>query len=186
MGAIAWILECPRFGRPFVGLLTEHKTRQEIKIMSAPKKSVPANIGWFEIPADNPERATAFYGKLFGWKVKPFPGMTDYWHIETGGPDAAPDGGLMKRTHPARTITNYINAPSVTRFMAKVEKLGGSTRKPKTAAPLARFSRGQIGPAVIRPRGEAAGPELSSGLWPFSAPQPHAGALRKASIGCQW
>ncbi|MEO6182126.1 MAG: VOC family protein [Verrucomicrobiota bacterium] len=100
-----------------------------------PKKKMGANIIWFEIPADKPERAREFYGKLFGWKINPFPGMPDYQHIDTGGPDASPDGGLMKRTHPAHTITTYIYVPSVNKFMAKVEKLGGSICRPKTAVP---------------------------------------------------
>ncbi|MEP7153101.1 MAG: hypothetical protein ABI856_15440 [Nitrospira sp.] len=47
---------------------------------------------WFEIPADKPERAKKFYSSLFGWTIEAFPGMTDYWHIATGGGDDAPDG----------------------------------------------------------------------------------------------
>ena len=103
--------------------------------MSKAKKAATANIIWFEIPADNPERARKFYGKLFGWKINPFPGMTDYWHIETGGGDDTPDGGLMVRKHEKQPITNYVNVPSVTRGMAKVKKLGGIVCKEKTAVP---------------------------------------------------
>jgi len=103
--------------------------------MSTTKKKAAASIVWFEIPADKPERAKAFYGKLFGWKIKPFPGMADYLHIDTGGADASPDGAVMKRMHPTHTITNYVTVPSVTKFMAKVEKLGGSICKAKTAVP---------------------------------------------------
>ena len=98
--------------------------------MSKSKKSTPANIVWFEIPADEPDRARKFYGKLFGWKINPFPAMPDYQHIDTGGADASPDGGLMKRMHPTHTITQYVHVPSVTRFMAKVKKLGGSICRP--------------------------------------------------------
>ena len=103
--------------------------------MSTAKKKTVANIIWFEIPADNPERAKKFYGTLFGWSINSMPGMPDYQHIDTGGPDASPDGGLMKRMHPAHTITTYVNVPSVTKHMAKVEKLGGSICRPKTAVP---------------------------------------------------
>ena len=46
--------------------------------MSTPKKTPSASIVWFEIPADNPKRAKAFYASLFGWKISPFPGMADY------------------------------------------------------------------------------------------------------------
>ena len=103
--------------------------------MSKPKKTATSNIVWFEIPADNPERAKKFYSALFGWKIEKFPGMTDYWHIDTGGSDDTPDGGLMARKHPEQPITNYINVASVTKFMAKVEKLGGKVCVPKTAVP---------------------------------------------------
>ena len=42
---------------------------------------------------------------------------------------------MIKRMHPAHTITQYVLVPSVTKHMAKVEKLGGSICKPKTAVP---------------------------------------------------
>jgi len=102
--------------------------------MSKKKKSA-ASLVWFEIPADDTARAKQFYGKLFGWQINPLPNMADYSHMDTGGADASPDGGLMKRMHPAHTITTYFSVPSVTKFMAKVEKLGGSICKPKTAVP---------------------------------------------------
>lgn len=105
--------------------------------MAKSKKSIPANVVWFEIPADQPERAKAFYSKLFGWKINPLPNaaLPDYLHIDTGGPDASPDGGLLKRMHPGQTITSYILVPSVTKHMAKVKKLGGDICRPKTAVP---------------------------------------------------
>ena len=56
-------------------------------------KATSSNIIWFEIPADNPERAQKFYSALFDWKISPFPGMTDYWHIDTGGGDDTPMAG---------------------------------------------------------------------------------------------
>ena len=105
--------------------------------MSKSKKSTPASIVWFVIPADDIARAKNFYGALFGWGINPLPAspMADYQHVDTGGADASPDGGMIKRMHPAHTITNYILVPSVSKHMAKVEKLGGSICKPKTAVP---------------------------------------------------
>jgi predicted enzyme related to lactoylglutathione lyase len=102
--------------------------------MSKAKKTA-ASIVWFEIPADDTQRAKEFYNKLFGWKINPLSHRADYWHLDTGGADASPDGGLMKRMHPEHTITSYVSVPSVTKFAAKVEKLGGSICKPKTAVP---------------------------------------------------
>jgi len=106
--------------------------------MSSPKKKTASSIVWFEIPADDLDRARTFYGKLFGWKIEPFPGMPGgqkYMHIDTGGPDASPDGGLMPRHFAGEPITNYIIVPSVAKAAGKVEKLGGKICKPKTAIP---------------------------------------------------
>src|SRR5262245_44073487 len=86
----------------------------------------PASIVWFEIPADNVERARKFYGALFGWKIEKFPAAVEnYWHIDTGGGNETPDGGLMPRMHAQQPITNYVLVPSVDEAAAKVEKLGG-------------------------------------------------------------
>lgn len=108
--------------------------------MSTAKNKTASSLVWFEIPADDVERAKKFYRSLFGWKIAPFPGVPgpgvqDYQHIDTGGPDASPDGGLMKRMHPQQAITQYVSVPSVTKSMAKVEKLGGTVCVPKTAVP---------------------------------------------------
>jgi predicted enzyme related to lactoylglutathione lyase len=102
--------------------------------MSKAKKAV-SRIIWFEVPADDTERAKAFYKKLFGWKINPMPHMEEYFHMDTGGPDAAPDGAIMKRMHANQTITSYVSVPSVAKFIGKIEKLGGNICKPKTAVP---------------------------------------------------
>ena len=105
--------------------------------MSTQGKSNVASLVWFEIPADDVARAKKFYSTLFGWNINPFPNspVGQYEHIDTGGPDATPDGGLMKRMHSEQQITQYISVPSITEFAARVEKLGGSICKPKTAIP---------------------------------------------------
>jgi uncharacterized protein len=103
--------------------------------MSKLEKKNAASIVWFEVPADDPERAKEFYGDLFGWKINPFPGTGDYWHIDTGGADDTPDGALMTRKHPQQSITNYISVNSVTEFSKKIEKLGGKICMAKTAVP---------------------------------------------------
>jgi uncharacterized protein len=107
--------------------------------MSKAKKKTAANIIWFDIPADKPARAKKFYSQLFGWKISAFPGMKDYWHIDTGGGDDTPDGGMITRKHPGHAITNYVNVPSMDRAMAKVRKLGGKICMPKTAVPQMGF-----------------------------------------------
>lgn len=99
------------------------------------KTAGTSSIVWFEIPADNTERAKSFYSGLFGWKIERFPGPMEYWHIDTGGGDDTPDGGLIERKHPQHTITNYVGVASVDQFVPKVQKLGGKVCTPKTAVP---------------------------------------------------
>ncbi|MBX3348744.1 MAG: VOC family protein [Nitrospira sp.] len=97
---------------------------------------IPASICWFEVPADDLKRAQKFYKGMFGWKFAKLPAaIADYWHIDTGGPDASPDGGMMPRMHPQQPITNYVSVPSVSKAATKVEKLGGTVCKQKTAVP---------------------------------------------------
>lgn len=102
----------------------------------AKTSQMPASICWFDIPGDDLDRAKIFYRSLFGWKFKNFPATVDqYWHIDTGGADASPDGGLLPRMHPGHTITIYVTVPSVDNALAKVQKLGGTICKPKTVVP---------------------------------------------------
>ena len=111
-------------------MATKKKTQKSNKRLAA------ASIVWFEVPANDLNRAKKFYGSLFGWKFAKLPAaVQDYWHIDTGGKDASPDGGMMPRMHPQQPITNYVSVPSVSNAAAKVEKLGGTVCKPKTAVP---------------------------------------------------
>jgi len=109
---------------------TQTKTKSEDKNGTSP------SIVWFEIPADNVERARTFYGKLFGWKIDKFPGARmPYWIVNTGSDDPARNGGMMERQFPEHTITNYISVPSVEQAAAKAKKLGGKICMEKTAVP---------------------------------------------------
>lgn len=98
-------------------------------------KQQASSIAWFEIPADNLERAKAFYKNLFDWNINPFPGSDDYWHIDTGGADETPDGALKKRKHPQEPVVNYVSVDSVDKFADKIAKLGGKICMAKTAVP---------------------------------------------------
>lgn len=49
----------------------------------------------FEIHADDPERAAAFYTALFGWKAQRF-GDQEYWLLSTGEGEGI-DGAIVKR-----------------------------------------------------------------------------------------
>jgi hypothetical protein len=89
----------------------------------------------FEIPADDVARATSFYEKTFGWKIKKFqmpPGSQEYYSVVTrkkGAPGI--DGGLMKRNMPGQPFTNYINVPSIDDMNQVVQANGGTIVLPK-------------------------------------------------------
>lgn len=113
-------------------------TQTKSKSSEAPAPSrTSASIVWFEIPAENVERARAFYSQMFGWNINAMPGMGDYLHIDTGGADASPDGALMSRQRPGQSITNYIMVDSVNEAVTKIQLLGGKICKSKT--PVSRM-----------------------------------------------
>jgi uncharacterized protein len=90
----------------------------------------------FEIPAAEPERAAAFYKKVFGWSIEKWPGPMEYWMVTTGA-DGAPgiNGGLLKKQAPTTATTNTIGVDSVEKAIAAVKSAGGKLVMPKTPIP---------------------------------------------------
>ena len=77
----------------------------------------------FEIHADDPLRAKAFYETTFGWTIQKWEGGGwDYWLIGTG-PKTEPgiDGGLLRRRGPRPTTGAPVNAFVVTVGVADVD-----------------------------------------------------------------
>jgi hypothetical protein len=107
-------------------------------------------VGHFEIPADNPQRARKFYAAAFGWKMNEMPGM-DYTMVGTGpvdekGMPKAPGyvgGGIVKRSeileHPAVTIV----VDDITVAERAIERNGGRILQRKT--PIGDGSMGHMG-----------------------------------------
>jgi len=104
-------------------------------------------IVYFEMPADDVERAKKFYTDLFGWKIEKWPGTSskdsssssmEYWIVSTTddkGNKAPIGGGLMKRQEQHQQITNFIDVNSVDEYSSKIEKLGGKVVVTKMAVP---------------------------------------------------
>jgi len=100
-----------------------------------------ANIGYFEVPADNIGRAKHFYRSLLGWKIEPTQTLMDpagaaalQYHDITTGPaqeGTLNSGGMYKRQM-TETIKNFVLVEDVDAVLAKVEKLGGRIVMPKT------------------------------------------------------
>jgi len=99
-------------------------------------------VGHFEIPADNTERARKFYSTTFGWKMNPMPGM-DYTMVRTGTTDdkGMPKepgyigGGIGKRGGPLEHPVVTIVVDDVAAAAKNVEKNGGKIIQPKQEIP---------------------------------------------------
>lgn len=89
----------------------------------------------FEIPADDPARAAAFYEKVLGWKFQKWDGPMEYWLVQTGseGPDI--DGGMVRRQHPGHGTVNTVGVASVDEAAATIVANGGTIAVPKMAIP---------------------------------------------------
>ena len=94
----------------------------------------------FEIPADDTERAYAFYRDAFGWEIQPMPELEYAFAITTpvddNGRPSEPgsiNGGMYQRNkdlpHPMVTI----NVDDIDAAIARVTELGGSAVGEKAA-----------------------------------------------------
>jgi uncharacterized protein len=94
----------------------------------------------FEIPAAEPDRAAAFYGKVFGWKFDKWPGPMEYWMVTTGK-ESQPgiNGGMMRKPGGIASTTNTIGVDSVDAAVAAVLKAGGKNTMPKTPIPTVGY-----------------------------------------------
>lgn len=99
------------------------------------------NIGYFEIPADNIDRAKHFYHALLGWKIGPTRTLMDpasaaamqYQDISTGpAQDGTLNAGGMYKRKMDENIKNFVLVEDIGAVLAKVEKLGGKIVMPKT------------------------------------------------------
>lgn len=96
------------------------------------------SIVHFEIPADNPKRASKFYGDVFGWQVQPMEGMP-YWMLQTTelGGDRMPknpgaiNGGMAKRAAPLKTTVVTIGVKDIDKTLEMVKAKGGKTVRKK-------------------------------------------------------
>jgi predicted enzyme related to lactoylglutathione lyase len=95
----------------------------------------------FEIYADDPYRASAFYKNVFGWEIEKWNGPQDYWIVKTGeGPGI--DGGMTKRLVPSASDSKGLGAyvctidvPEIDECMTRIAAYGGAITVPKMAVP---------------------------------------------------
>lgn len=91
------------------------------------------NFVHLDIAADNPERATRFYQRVFGWKITRLDGPMPYWLVSTGETPAPPIGaGVARREEPWQSVTPTIEVDSVDAYEKKILAEGGAVVVPKT------------------------------------------------------
>ncbi|HET9485733.1 MAG TPA: VOC family protein [Xanthomonadales bacterium] len=100
---------------------------------SGRKEVVMGRVMHFEIHAERPERAIAFYEAVFAWTFERWDGPWPYWIVKTGA-EGTPgiNGGLMQRQGPAPVAGAACNAYPCTVVVddlaaatARVERAGG-------------------------------------------------------------
>jgi len=96
-------------------------------------------VGYFEIQADDIQKARDFYSHVFGWRfIKDNTIPVEYWRIEMAGIY----GGLLKRPAPAPPPQSGTNAfvcsiqvEDFDKTTEKILKSGGEIALPKFAVP---------------------------------------------------
>jgi uncharacterized protein len=90
----------------------------------------------FEIPVDDPKRASDFYRSVFGWKIDQWDGPTDYWLVNTGeDPEPGISGALTRRQEGFMNIVNTVGVDSVDAFVTRIEASGGKILAGKMPIP---------------------------------------------------
>ena len=91
----------------------------------------------FEIPFDDQDRASAFYGKAFDWQLASMPGM-GYTLVTTGpsgetGPTEPGfiNGGMLQRQSPISSPVLVIDVDDIDATLTTIGELGGSTVRAK-------------------------------------------------------
>jgi uncharacterized protein len=92
-----------------------------------------SRVIFFELPADDPERASAFYSQVFGWRFQKW-GEHDYWLIKTGEGEMGIDGGLTRKTI-NKAVVNTIGVTDLDAQIAAVLAAGGKLLEGKIEVP---------------------------------------------------
>jgi uncharacterized protein len=87
----------------------------------------------FEISADDPARASAFYKSVFSWRIDKWEGQVDYWLVTTDDGDETSVNAAIKQRMDHETTVNTIDVPSVDEFTQRVVDAGGRVVTPKAA-----------------------------------------------------
>ena len=95
------------------------------------------NVVFFEIGADDPEKAAIFYTRVFGWEIQQGNEKgQQYWYLTTGDEDdPGIQGGLSHRFNDLASTVNTIEVPSLDQTARIITEEGGRVLAPKIAIP---------------------------------------------------
>lgn len=104
----------------------------------------------FEIPIDDPDRATTFYSSVLGWNFTRW-GTDEYWNLDDDDPDsgAGAVGALAPREETPGVLV-YVGVDDIDSILGKVTDAGGEVLLARSPIPTvgwtARFrdSEGNI------------------------------------------
>jgi predicted enzyme related to lactoylglutathione lyase len=83
-------------------------------------------VVFWELLSKEPDKATAFYEKIFGWKVQLMPEL-NYRLVETGGQGGI-SGGILKPDRPEPwpgNMTLYIDVDDLATYREQIRAAGG-------------------------------------------------------------
>ena len=98
-----------------------------------------SRVVYFEIPADDPERAAKFYEDVFGWTVKKWNGPYDYWLIDSGSEDEPGIPGAIMMRERSKTVRDTIPVDNYDDSAEKIEMEGGKMLTQKMEIPVGGF-----------------------------------------------
>lgn len=94
-----------------------------------------SKIVHFEIPVDDPDRASAFYRSALGWEISGF-GNQPYWLVRAGADDeAGANGALITRSEVHRTPVVIAGVDDIDAALSRVQQSGGLIAHEKVPIP---------------------------------------------------
>ena len=94
-----------------------------------------AKVVHFEIPADDPQRASTFYHDALGWEISRF-GDEPYWLVQAGADDEpGANGALVGREGVHRSPVVIVGVQDIDKVLSRVESCGGQVAQGKLPVP---------------------------------------------------
>ena len=94
------------------------------------------HLVFFEVTADDLERAAQFYRDVFGWEIARTDGTDDYYDVETGSrQDPGIPGGVVPRYDAYESVINTYDVEDIDESAKKIAEAGGEVLAPRITIP---------------------------------------------------